>query len=329
MASVRRYAGTREQRPGDRSGRRGQLLEIQRGRMIAAMIAVAAEEGASRVSVAAVVSRSGVSRRTFYEVFHDGQECLLAALEDSLQRARLYVTEVYDPLDPWRVRTRATLHALLGFLEDEPVRGRLLVVEAPAAGRAVLERRAQVLGELIEAVDRGRAESERTATLTPLTAEGLIGSVLAVLHARMVSGGTPALEELTNPLMSMIVLPYLGPAAARQELKRRLPTRRRRQPQFEDGASQLNELPMRITYRTMRVLGVIAATPGASNRQIATAADITDQGQVSKLLQRLERLGLIVNAWAGQERGMANQWQLTPVGGEIARATGSLWGAGP
>jgi DNA-binding MarR family transcriptional regulator len=86
---------------------------------------------------------------------------------------------------------------------------------------------------------------------------------------------------------------------------------------------------MRITYRTMRVLSVIAATPGSSNRQVATAADITDQGQVSKLLQRLERLGLIVNMWAGQERGMANQWRLTPVGKEIARATGSSWEAGP
>jgi AcrR family transcriptional regulator len=316
-------------KPSPSRGGREQLLEIQRGRMIGAMIDVAAEEGASKVSVAAVVARSGVSRRTFYEVFNDAQECLLAALEDSLQRARVYVMEAHVQRDPWRVRTRATLHALLGFLEDEPARGQLLVIEAQGAGRVVLERRAQVLGELIDAVDEGRAESGRTAALTPLTAEGLVGSVLAVVHARMVSGGTPALVELTNPLMSTIVLPYLGPAAARQELKRRLPARRRRRRGAEDGASQLNGLPMRITYRTVRVLSVIAAKPGSSNRQVATAADIADQGQVSKLLQRLERLGLIVNAWAGQERGMANQWQLTPVGEEIARATGSSWEAGP
>jgi AcrR family transcriptional regulator/DNA-binding MarR family transcriptional regulator len=310
-------------------GRREQLLEVQRGRMVAAMIAVAAEHGASNVSVAAVVSRSGVSRRTFYEVFDDGPQCLLAALEDSLQRARSYVAEVHDPRDPWRSRTRAALHALLSFLEEEPARGQLLVVEAQAAGREALERRAQVLTELIDAVDEGRAESGRTAALTPLTAEGLVGSVLAVVHARIVNGRTPGLVELTNPLMSTIVLPYLGAAAARQELTRRLPTRRRHRPRAEDGVSQLNGLPMRITYRTMRVLGVIAATPGASNRQVATAAEIADQGQVSKLLQRLERLGLIVNRWAGHERGMANQWQLTPVGEEIARATGSSWEAGP
>ncbi len=322
MPSANGYAGTRQPRAGDRSGPREQLLAIQRGRMIAAMIEVAAEQGVSKLSVASVVARSGVSRRTFYEVFADGQECLLAALEESLERARSYVREVQGSSGAWRVQTRATLHALLCFLEDDPAHGWLLVVEAPSAGAGALESRAQVLGELIDAVDAGRAESGRNAALTHLTAEGLVGSVLAVVHARLVSAGSAGLVELTNPLMSMITLPYLGAAAARKELERPLPARKRRPAQAIEGASRLNGLPMRITYRTMLVLSVIAARPGASNREVGNAADIADQGQVSKLLQRLERLGLIVNAWAGQERGMANQWQLTPLGTEIERATG-------
>jgi AcrR family transcriptional regulator/DNA-binding MarR family transcriptional regulator len=297
------------------------VTEIQRGRMIAATIETAAEQGASKLSVATVVARSGVSRRTFYEIFADGQECVLAALEDSLECARSYVSEVYDPSEPWRVRVRAALHALLAFLEDEPARGWLLVVETPSAGTQAQERRTQVLAELIEAVDGGSSEAERGSAITPLTAEGVVGSVLAVVHARLLHGGGPALLELTNPLMSMIVLPYLGPAAARKELQRPLPEHERRQSQASDGASLLNDLPMRITYRTMRVLSVIAAHPGASNRQIGDASGIADQGQVSKLLRRLERLGLILNTWAGQERGMANRWQLTPLGAEIERAT--------
>ncbi|HEX4115082.1 MAG TPA: TetR family transcriptional regulator [Solirubrobacteraceae bacterium] len=328
MSSENGYVGTHERRPGDRSDAREHLLEIQRGRLVAAMTEVAAEQGASNLSVAAIVARSGVSRRTFYEVFMDGQECLLAALEESLECARSYVREVYDPQDAWRVRVRLALHALLSFLEDEPARGRLLVVEALGAGPAALERRAQVLGELIEAIDAGREVAERGSAVTTLTAEGLVGSVLTVVYARLVRGGRPALVELTNPLMSMIALPYLGAAAARKELERPLPERRRRAPRAADGASRLNGLPMRITYRTMRVLRVMAAQPGASNRQIGEAAGMNDQGQVSKLLQRLERLGLAVNAEAGQERGMPNVWQLTQVGKEIERATGQSWEAG-
>lgn len=290
--------------------------------MIVATIEVAAEHGASGLSVAAVVERSGVSRRTFYEVFTDVQDCLLAALEDSLEHARAYVREVYDPDDAWRVGIRTALHALLRFIEDEPARGRMLVVEAPAAGPRALERRARVLEQLTAAVDGGREESERAAAVTPLTAEGLVGSVLAVVHARLAKGGNPALVELTNPLMSMIALPYLGAAAARKELERPLPKRERRRPPAGDGARRLNGLSMRITYRTMLVLSVIAAAPGASNRQVGESAEMVNQGQTSKLLQRLERLGLIENRLAGQERGMANQWWLTPLGAEIERATG-------
>jgi AcrR family transcriptional regulator len=299
--------------------------------MVAATVEIVAERGASKLSVSAIVTRSGVSRRTFYEIFTDGREALLAAIEESLEHTRVYVREVYDPSDAWHVRIRLALHALLCFLEDDPARGRLLVVEAPCAGPRALERRAQVLGELIEAVDEGRAESGRNAALTPLTAEGMVGSVLAVVHARMLGDGergAAGLVELTNPLMSMIALPYLGAAAARKELQRPLPKRKRRTPRPADGASRLNGLPMRITYRTMLVLSVIAERPGASNRQVGVAAGIVDQGQMSKLLQRLERLDLIVNAWAGQERGMANQWRLTPLGAEIERATGRSREAG-
>ncbi len=302
--------------------KRERIVEIQRRRMIAATVEVVAECGANRLSVATVVARSGVSRRTFYEIFADGQDCLLAALEDSLAHARSRVQEVDDPRAAWKIRIRVALHALLCFLEDEPASGRLLVVEAPGAGAQALERRARVLDKLIDAVDAGRADSGRSAALTPLTAEGVVGSVLAVVHARMVRSRSPRLVELTNLLMGMIVLPYLGPAAARKELARPLPAHERRPSQAGEGASLLNDLPMRITYRTMRVLSVIAAQPGASNRQVGAAAEISDQGQVSKLLHRLERLGLIANTWAGHERGLANAWRLTPTGAEIERATG-------
>ena len=48
---------------------------------------------------------------------------------------------------------------------------------------------------------------------------------------------------------------------------------------------------MRLTYRTVRVLMATAEHPGASNRLIADTPEITDQGQISKLLGRLQRAG--------------------------------------
>ncbi len=77
---------------------------------------------------------------------------------------------------------------------------------------------------------------------------------------------------------------------------------------------------MRITYRTVRVLMSIGSGPMASNREIAAVAGIADQGQVSKLLTRLESLGLVRNDGVGHAKGAPNAWVLTPRGLDVERA---------
>jgi chromosome segregation and condensation protein ScpB len=77
---------------------------------------------------------------------------------------------------------------------------------------------------------------------------------------------------------------------------------------------------IRLTYRTTRVLAVIAAQSGLSNSEIAERGGIADQGQVSKLLGRLNRLGLIENTGEGQPGGATNAWRLTGVGRRLQRA---------
>ena len=60
---------------------------------------------------------------------------------------------------------------------------------------------------------------------------------------------------------------------------------------YRAGEDPLRDVPMRMTYRTALVLEQVAGYPGASNRVIGEGAGIPDQGQVSKLLARLEGLG--------------------------------------
>ncbi|HLI31343.1 MAG TPA: hypothetical protein VKU89_01210 [Solirubrobacteraceae bacterium] len=75
----------------------------------------------------------------------------------------------------------------------------------------------------------------------------------------------------------------------------------------------------RLTYRTARVLSAIAEQPGAPNRRIASLAEISDEGQTSKLLQRLERAELIYRR-GERQMGGANAWFLTARGVEVERA---------
>lgn len=327
------YAGS----PHDtQAGGSARVIEFQRARLLAAMTEVTCERGAGSVTVAHVVERAGVSRRTFYELFEDREACFLAALDDGIERVSRVVLDAYDPSAKWAERIRSALIALLEFVDAERGVGRLLVVESLGAGPAALDRRSRVLAHLVAVVDEGRREARAGAGLTPLTAEGAVGAVLSVIHARLSpdlggllacppgvvdgpptgEGASGSLVELVNPLVSMIVLPYLGSAAARRELARPIP--RAERPSASNGASNpLRELDMRLTYRTVRVLMAVAAHPGASNRMVADGAGVGDQGQISKLLSRLEKLGLVSNTGLGPGRGAPNAWTLTTQGEEV------------
>jgi len=291
---------------------RERVIDIQRSRLLAAMVEVSAERGAGNVTVAHVVERSGVSRRTFYELFADLEDCFLAAFDEGVALASHYVLDTYDPRAGWAERCRMALTGLLTFLTYERDAGWLLVVGSLGAGACALERRARLLAQMTAIVDEGRTESKAGAGLPPLTAEGVVGGVLSILHARLAGESGGRLMVLLNPLMSMIVMPYLGPAAARRELARPVP--RLRSPAGRTGGDPLRDLGMRLTYRTVRVLLSIAAAPGSSNREIGLASGVADQGQISKLLTRLERFGLVRNTGLGPGTGAPNAWTLTERG---------------
>lgn len=279
------------------------------------MTEVCAERGASNATVARVVARSGVSRRTFYEHFTDREDCFLAAFDQAIERIAAAVSEAYQKPSKWSEQIRAGLAALLEYLDVDRRVARFAIVETLGAGPKALERHASVLAPVVAAIDEGRGEGKAGNDPPPLTAEGLAGGAFSLIHSRLLreEGGSPV--ELLNPLMSMIVLPYLGPAAARKELERRVASRPGMSRRA--GFDPLAELDMRLTYRTVRVLLAIGSRPGASNREIADDADIRDQGQISKLLARLEHLGLIQNIREGESRGERNMWALTEHGDEV------------
>jgi AcrR family transcriptional regulator len=240
-----------------RPAARDQVRETKRARILWAMAQAANDHTAGTVSVARVVSIAGISRKTFYEMFSDRDECLLAAVERS-------------------------------------------VALATEAARA----------------DEGRAEARRQPS--PVTAEGIVGSILAIAHSRLLGPGPAALSALINPLMSFVALPYLGAKAAEMELSRPLPApvAPRAQVTVPDLLEGVN---MRLTYRTMSVLSAIAVQPGLSNRDVGIRSGITDQGQISKLLSRLAQLGLARNTGKGHASGAPNAWELTPRGYQLER----------
>jgi AcrR family transcriptional regulator len=318
------------------------VIEMQRRRLVLAIGEVVGESGVESATVGRVCEQAGVSRRTFYEIFADLEECLLAALDAQLVRLGAIVGPAYKRDGHWTERVRRALSLLLEHLDAEPDVARLLVIETLRAGPGVLERRRQVLEALALAVDEGRAATRASAEPPPLTAQGIVGGAISVIHARLldsspsVTAGSssavserygdlenqlvahPCMGELTGPLMAMIVHPYLGSKIAAKELARKAPTFA--PPAPRSGADPFKGLPIRFTYRTALVLTMIASDPGASNRHIADRAGIADEGQTSRLLRRLQSCDLIENRGEGHAKGEPNAWALTERGEAIQAA---------
>jgi AcrR family transcriptional regulator/DNA-binding MarR family transcriptional regulator len=290
-------------------------------------MALVSEEGYERMTVARVTGRARVSRRTFYDLFNGREDCFLAAFDEALATLAREVVPAYGGGGRWCERVRAGLGALLRALDANPGLASLVIVEALGAGVRVSERRAGVFSVLQGLVDEGRVEGIAGRGPSRLTAEGVVGGVFSVIHARTLERSGP-LVGLLNELMAMIVLPYKGQAAARKELERPVTRVSKKDDTRQGGVVEmvvegdpLEGLAMRLTYRTLRVLEVAASLPGGSNREIADGAGISDQGQISKLLGRLERLGLILNTGEGQAKGEPNAWRLTPRGEAVEHAT--------
>jgi AcrR family transcriptional regulator len=309
-------------RPGRKAQARSAVSAIQRDRMITAALHTVEDVGYARMTVAQVIGRARVSRKTFYDAFADREACFLATIEQMLAETRPPIERAYASHADWRDGVRSALKALLELMDQSPGLAKLLVVESLAGDKRVLRRRAVVIDELACTLDRARPP--RTGDAPPLlTAQALVGGALAVLHMRIVREDRESFTALLGPLMSMIVLPYLGAGAAAQELRaaRSHDGKRRRRARSRPAKDPLDGVKMRLTYRTMLVLTVISEHPGASNRRIAEGSGIVDQGQISKLLSRLAALGLVDNTGAGQPYGVANAWHLTPRGEQLERAT--------
>jgi hypothetical protein len=170
-----------------------------------------------------------------------------------------------------------------------------------------------VLGAVARLLEREAHTETLASSSRLLTAELVVGGVFSVLRARMLQQTDEPFAGLAPSLWAFIAAQYPGPAGCVGQ--------RGRTAKRTEGEPQVARLPVRATYRTTRVLNAIGASPRLSNRDIADAAGLSDEGQTSKLLRRLERRGLVENVGLGQAFGGANAWILTSYGQEVLEAT--------
>jgi AcrR family transcriptional regulator len=303
------------------------VREIQRTRILDAVVAVVAEGGMARASVGRVIARAEVSRHTFYGCFAGLEEAVVAVMDRTLGRVSILASSAFDRERSWRDGLRSALAAVLVFFDSEPELARVCIVETMAGGTVVLEHRERVVvafrSPVVERIEM------QVSRVSPLAAEGVMASVLGIMHTRMVTGEPGAFVELLGPLMGLATAPYLGARGVEREIVQGDDLARaileRRSPEPAHRAEVRVRVPgVLLTTRAHRARlcllymadqGRRGLTP--SNQQVGECIGVSDRGQIARLLGRLAGLGLLCKRVGGP--GRPNAWSLTSVGEQVAR----------
>lgn len=190
------------------------IVHNQRERMLLAVAEAVAEQGFATTTVADIIARARLSRRTFYEHFADKEECYLAAYDTVVEQLLTAVGQAYEQADGWPQKVHDGLETFLVYLAAEPAFARMCIVEVVAAGPEARGRRDAAMRVFVDFLEPGRAEAPRGLTVPALTAEIVVGGIYEIIYSRLQHDAAGQLVEMLPDLLYSALLPYLGHRAA-------------------------------------------------------------------------------------------------------------------
>lgn len=201
---------------------RAYVVRSERERVLEAMVRMAAAKGYEATTVADVVEFSGVSRETFDEMFDGKEDCFLEAYEAVFDVLVAHVTAAFEAAadEPWPEQIAAGLGALVELLSLEADIARMAMVEVTAAGDDARERYRALLTRFTPFLEEGRTYSGQGEALPADTARFAVGGATSMIFDEVRAGRGPELKRILPDLVFAVLMPYLGPEAAEDEMRR-------------------------------------------------------------------------------------------------------------
>lgn len=191
----------------------------ERRQVGAALTELCYERGFAAVTIEELCARAGVERPSFDGLYEDLEDCFFQTYADDYANYLRLEGEAQDAHRGWRERMRATAYALYRFLASSKQRRHFHMLEVRAHPRALLVQE-QGMQRMFDLIDEGRQELVDPDSLTRATAEEVGGGIFTQIFMATGQGGEmPPEAEIVPKLMYAAVLPYLGVAAAAEELE--------------------------------------------------------------------------------------------------------------
>ncbi len=157
----------------------------QRERLLNAMVEAVDERGFAATTISDLVARAGVSRRSFYEHYHNKDECLLATYDVVVERLGRRLFDAYDAVEGWNERLETYIRTLFEAAIERPDLARLVCVEMGAAGPAGVERWAEGARQLERFILDGFERAPGEGTIPTPVARAIVGALRRILYTRV------------------------------------------------------------------------------------------------------------------------------------------------
>jgi AcrR family transcriptional regulator len=198
--------------------------ETRRDLILAAMIRVVGSKGYKETSVADVIEEAGTSRTTFYKHFEDKHDCFLAAYDMLVEQVFSEVVAHCDGEEPWLDRVEKGLATIVKLFALDPELARTAVVEVAAAGADARRRHWNAVARFTEYLEGGRELAdgrELPENISLMSA----GAVSGLIFDELLAGRAAQLPTMLPDLVFAMLVPYIGPRAAAEEMRRAAETR--------------------------------------------------------------------------------------------------------
>jgi AcrR family transcriptional regulator len=196
---------------------REDVARNQRARLYGAMIESVAQRGYRATTVAHVIGLAGVSRRAFYELFANKQQCFMGTYDIVVASARKRMLEAWADEKGWANRLHAGCKVLLDDTALSPKGPRLVLVDALGVGPQARER-LQLAGLTFERlVGYAFKTAPGDVGFPQLAPRAAVGGVRHLVSRRLLEERERELLTLTDEVLDWIES-YRTPAAARLDL---------------------------------------------------------------------------------------------------------------
>ncbi len=206
--------------PRGRHGLPRELVErSQRERLLAAVVRVMAANGYESTTVGDILGEAGVGRESFYELFDDKLDCMLAAHKILVDDLEERVQAAYGEDGPWPERIRKALAVTLDWFASDPTTARFTLVELSTIGPAFRPIFQSEYARFTKLIDDGLGDDGPDPELSRAT--GLaVGAIMARIYEQVVLGQAVELPRLLPDLTYELLVPFVGEEVARAEQQR-------------------------------------------------------------------------------------------------------------